>query len=112
MIRRLNLKNYRKYVQPIQEQLGISDTKEMEIFEFIEDVYNSVEDDIKASAKCITMMENSTRFSLQEKIFAGCMIILQDLKSQQLREDVANRKFKNKFTEEDDDDLEEEIDED
>lgn len=106
--KKLILKHYRRYLSPLQERLNILDGTEENLYNFIEDSYNSIEDDNIALGKTFTKLENSTSFSFQEKMYGAMMLLLCDLKCQSVREKTEERNFRNKFDDEDDEDIDDE----
>src|SRR3972149_7451170 len=95
----LNIENFREFYSDLKDKVSISDKKEQEIYEFLEDVYNNYEDDKIATHKCFTKIEESTSFNFTEKLYAMILLSMLNLKTQQTRKDVASRKrsFKNPF---------------
>lgn len=89
--KKLDLKNYREYLEILQDRLNIVHDREDKIYNFIEDSYNSIEDDNLALHKTFIKLEHSTEFNFEEKMFASMMLLLCDLKTQVERKKVEER---------------------
>ena len=99
----LELKDYRAYLEDLKNRVPISNTKEQEIYDFIEDSYNSIESDELALYKSFNRILHSTSFNMEEKMYSSMMLLLCDLKTQKVRKDTEekNRSFKSKFEDDD-----------
>lgn len=110
---RLDINNYRNYLNYLQKELDIPNIKEQEMFEFIEDKYNSIENDDKALYKTFCKLRDHYYLNIEEKMFASMMLLLCHIKTEQERIKVENNKrnFKS-IVENDDEDDEEDYDDD
>ncbi len=99
----LNLKNYRNYIHNLQTKLSISESKEQEIYTFIEDSFNSIEDDDIAMYKTFDKILSSVTFSMEQKMYASMLLLLCQLKCQDIRKKTEEKRksFKPNFDDDD-----------
>lgn len=99
--KKLNITSYRTYLNDLHNKLYLRDSAEQRLYDFIEDSYNSIPDDNLALHKTFVKLENSTEFSFTEKMYGSMMLLLCDLKCQDVRQKSDEKKFKSKFPEDD-----------
>ena len=107
--KQINLKNYRAYLDDLKERLDLKDTQEEYIYQFIDDSYNLYELDEYALFKTFQKIETHTSLSIKEKIFAGMLLILCDLKTQNVRKETESKaRFLKSIPEEEEEEEDEE----
>ena len=112
LLKTIDIKNFRDYLTPLQRDLCIAHIKEMEIYEFIEDSYNAIEDDNKALIKTFNKLRDHKYLTIEEKMFSSMLLLLCHLKTEQERKRIEddNRKHYKKSLD-DIEDLDDEEDE-
>jgi len=95
--KKLNIKNYREYLNDLQKDLDILDIDEQEVYEFIEDSYNAIENDNNALHKSFVKIFNHMYWNLEKKMFASMMLLLCHQKTQFTRQLIEDKKIPNNF---------------
>jgi len=113
IIKKLDIENFREYLSNLQKSLDITNIKEMEMFEYIEDSYNYIEDDEKALLKTFNKLRDHTNLNFEEKMFASMLLLLCHIKTEQERKRIEdnNRRHYKKILDNDEEDLDDDDDE-
>lgn len=94
---KLNIKNYKEYLNELQKNLDITNVDEQEVYQFIEDSYNAIENDQDALHKTFVKLFEHKYFNMEKKMFACMMLLLCHQKTQYTRQLIEDKKNSPRF---------------